>query len=250
MSFATKIIAAYDKSTFDKADQQLLKDIAPFIDGVKVGLEAMNAEGEGGYPVSTLVSSFVTDILDKEVMWDGKFADIGNTMTKAVRNLVTTRLGVTMFTLHASISDNALRAVAQAVEGTNALPLAVTVLTDIDEEQCQSRFGDTPRNTVLRFAQMTQKCNIRGLVCSPQELNFLHENTALRGVTTVIPGIRPAWAAAGDQKRIMTPADAARAGASYLVVGRPIFSPPKEVGHPADAARLIREELDQALVPA
>lgn len=237
------IVLAYDKSEFGPKDRRLLQALAPHIDFVKIGLEAMTAETRSGKTVARQVREFVVEVLEKKIMWDMKFGDIENTVAKAVRNIAAN--GVHMFTLHATISDPALRAAAAAANGT--LPLAVTVLTDLDEPQCLSRFGRKPGQAVLDFARNASKNGVGGVVCSPKELELLMNDDITRSMKKVIPGIRPDWAQANDQKRTMTPGEAARAGADHVVIGRPIMDPPQAIGSPVSAARMIREELDDAL---
>lgn len=117
--------------------------------------------------------------------------------------------------------------------------LAVTVLTSMDAPQTAAiGLPRPPAEQVELLARMGIAAGIRGFVCSPQEVSTLRALTGPAGVL-VIPGIRPAGSAAGDQKRIATPADALRAGASYLVVGRPITQDP----NPAQAARGVLEQM-------
>jgi orotidine-5'-phosphate decarboxylase len=244
----TKLILACDWSDFGAEKRALLRSVAPYIDVVKVGLESMTAENDDdeigyamGVTIARLIRAEARDELHKDVMWDMKVCDVKNTVGRALANIVEYGT-VSLTTLHATISDEALASAARICQGTGVTPLAVTVLTDLDEEQCMSRFGDRPKQIVLDFLNNAKKHGIRGLVCSPQELSFLRERGALEGITTVIPGIRPAGTAKNDQKRVMTPREAAEAGADYIVVGRPIT----EAEDPAAAAKAIREELNLA----
>lgn len=240
----TGIILAYDKSNiFDV--RQTLESVLPYVDIVKIGLEAMTAETADGKTVATYIRELVIRGFHKDVMWDMKLHDISNTIGGAAKNIV--ELGSKMFTLHATASDAALEAAAKAA-GDQSLALAVTVLTDLDEPQSHSRFGRTPSKAVLDFACNAQTLGINGLVCSPLELQYIKQHRT-KSMTTVIPGIRPVWAAANDQKRVMTPAEAAEAGADYIVVGRPILQPPEGMT-PAEAAKRIRAELDEAFASA
>ncbi len=245
MSRRTGIVLAYDKSTFDDGDQMTLTEVSSHIDFIKVGLEAMTAEDEEtGKTIARRVREFAIEVLNKPVMWDGKFHDIGNTMAKAADNIAAQ--GSSMFTIHAQASESALRKIVAIGEHNNILPLAVTVLTDLDDVECIERYSSVAEDSVLHFADLAQKCGIRGIVCSPKELVMLENHNLAAGITTVVPGIRPEWASANDQKRVTTPADAARAGADYIVIGRPILSPPAFIGTPQKAAGIIRAELDQA----
>lgn len=222
-----------------------LEPVMPFVDLVKVGLEAMTAEDLFGLTTATRTRELVLKHFRKQVMWDMKLDDISNTVEAAAKNIVA--LGSSMFTLHATVSDKALRLAAQAA-GIKALPLAVTVLTDLDDTQCVSRFEHLPPEVVLKFARNAAAQGIEGIVCSPKELGVLQGDSATRGLIKVVPGIRPAWAAANDQKRVMTPKEAADAGADYIVIGRPILTPPAHLTS-AQAAKLIRDELDGTYQP-
>lgn len=127
------------------------------------------------------------------------------------------------------------------------LVLAVTVLTSLEENNAHLIFGAPTKAKVLQFARDAKIAGCDGIVCSPQELEFLDNHSELSGLFRVVPGIRPKWSVVGDQKRIMTPADAIKAGADYLVIGRPITDPPKEVGTPVDAVKRIIEEIESVL---
>lgn len=138
-----------------------------------------------------------------------------------------------------------LAAARAALEGITDPPqlLAVTVLTSMDQAQLDAiGLERSPASHVELLARMGLDAGIRGFVCSPKEVATLRTLTGPEGVL-VIPGIRPAGAPIGDQKRIATPADALRAGASYLVVGRPITQAPD----PAEAAEAILKEMAEAL---
>jgi orotidine-5'-phosphate decarboxylase len=121
--------------------------------------------------------------------------------------------------------------------------LAVTVLTSMDAAQMKAAgIGRTPEKQVELLAKMALQAGFRGFVCAPQEVAALRALTGREGVL-VVPGIRPAGAKAGDQKRKAAPADALKAGASYLVVGRPIT----QAANPAEAAEAILKEMVAAL---
>jgi orotidine-5'-phosphate decarboxylase len=201
----------------------------------KVGLELFAASGP----------SVLEPILARghSVFLDLKFHDIPNTVAGAVRSAA--RLGARMMTIHASGGPAMLTAARKALEGIDHPPqlLAVTMLTSMDTDQ-MSAIGleRTPAQQVNLLAQMTLESGIRGFVCSPQEV------AAVRGLAgaeaaIVVPGIRPAGSDIGDQKRIATPAETLRMGASYLVVGRPITQAPD----PAAAASAILAEMATAL---
>ena len=197
----------------------------------KVGLELYVAAGP----------SVLQPIIERghNVFLDLKLHDIPNTVAGAVRSAA--KLGARMLTLHASGGPAMLSAARDALAGMTNPPelLAVTVLTSMDAGQLHATgVGHLPSSQVELLAKMGMEAGIRGFVCSPQEVAVLRRLTGPEGVL-VIPGIRPAGAAIGDQKRIAGPADALRSGASYLVVGRPITQAP----YPAEAATATIKEM-------
>ncbi len=197
--------------------------------------------GEACHDLSILRRLFST--VGNNVFWDGKWDDIPNTTQGAAKAIQP--LSPLFFNVHAAAGRKAIeRAVAN--KGHSKV-LGVTVLTSIDPDECQSIFGDVPRKVVIRFAGMLLEEGADGIICSPQELTILRQQPALQELLMITPGIRPAWAAASDQKRVMTPGEAVKAGADYLVIGRPITQPPKETGSPVTAANLIAEEITSAL---
>lgn len=171
---------------------------------------------------------------------DGKLCDIPNTVKGA--SVAISRLGVRFFNVHASSGIESVKAAVSAKGKCQVL--GVTVLTSIGEEECHSIFGDKPGFKVVDFARQLVAAGADGIICSPQELAPLGTYPSLLRIT---PGVRPAWAAVGDQKRVMTPAEAIKAGADYLVIGRPITKPPTEIGGPVEAAKKIAEEIASAL---
>ena len=201
----------------------------------KVGLELFVAAGPA-----------VLEPLLKQghsIFLDLKFHDIPNTVAGAVRSAA--GLGVKMMTVHAAGGPAMLEAARGALEGIADPPelLAVTMLTSMDAGQTQAiGLERTPAEQVELLARMGLAAGMRGFVCSPQEVAAVRALTGPGGIL-VVPGIRPAGAAAGDQKRIATPAETLRAGASYLVVGRPIT----QAADPAAAAQAIVAEMATAL---
>jgi orotidine-5'-phosphate decarboxylase len=177
------------------------------------------------------------------IFLDLKFHDIPNTVAAAVRSAAS--LGVHMTTIHASGGPAMLAAARKAITGLSNPPelLAVTVLTSMDAAQLEATgVSDAPASQVVRLAQLGMDAGLRGFVCSPQEVAALRSLTGPRGLL-VVPGIRPSGSAVGDQKRIAAPGDALRAGASFLVVGRPIT----QAADPAHAASAILDEMASAL---
>jgi orotidine-5'-phosphate decarboxylase len=200
----------------------------------KVGLELFVAAGPG--LVQKLVERGCSIFLDLKVN------DIPNTVAGAVRSGAA--LGVRMMTLHANGGPAMLAAAQSALEGIADPPqlLAVTVLTSMDKAQVAAvGLERSPAEQVELLARMGLDAGINGFVCSPQEVGTLRAMTGPDGVL-VIPGIRPAGGEVGDQKRVATPADALRNGASYLVVGRPIT----QAADPAGAAEAILREMATA----
>jgi orotidine-5'-phosphate decarboxylase len=203
----------------------------------KVGLELFVAAGPA--VLEPLVAR------GHSVFLDLKLHDIPNTVAGAVRSAAA--LGVRMMTLHAAGGPVMLGAARAALDGVAEPPelLAVTVLTSIDQDQMNAvGLGRSPAEQVELLARMGLEAGIRGFICSPQEVATLRALTGPES-TLVIPGIRPSGAAVGDQKRIATPAEALRQGASFLVVGRPIIQAPD----PAEAAEAILREMAEALEP-
>jgi orotidine-5'-phosphate decarboxylase len=201
----------------------------------KVGLELFVAAGP----------AVLEPILRRgySVFLDLKLHDIPNTVAGAVRSAA--GLGTRMLTVHAGGGPAMLAAAQEAVAAFTNGPqlLAVTVLTSMDEMQLKAVGASrSPAGQVEFLARMGMDCGIRGFVCSPQEVAAVRSITGPEG-TLVIPGIRPAGDAAGDQKRIATPGDALRKGASYLVVGRPIT----QAADPARAAEAILAEMAAVL---
>lgn len=177
------------------------------------------------------------------IFLDLKFHDIPNTVAGAVRSAA--GLGVHMMTVHAAGGPAMLAAARAALDGVPDAPtlLAVTVLTSMDAAQLAAiGVPQSPAAQVEAMARMAMAEGFRGFVCSPQEVEALRAATGPEGIL-VIPGIRPAGAGIGDQKRIAAPADALRSGASYLVVGRPIT----QAANPAAAAEAILAEMAEGL---
>ena len=175
----------------------------------------------------------------KKVFLDLKLHDIGNTVARGVESVA--RLGATFLTVHAY--PQTMKAAVEGRAGTGLKILAVTVLTSYDDGDLHAagyRLGVT--DLAEARAQQAQVLGVDGLVCSPQEAASLRKVVGHQMVL-VTPGIRPAGSAAGDQKRIMTPARAIAAGADYLVVGRPVL----EAADPRAAAEAIQAEIAQAL---
>ncbi|HHE67586.1 MAG TPA: orotidine-5'-phosphate decarboxylase [Candidatus Parcubacteria bacterium] len=231
-----RVIVALDVDNLSEA-LELASKLKPYIWGVKVGLQLLTVVG-APKAVSALKQ------LGLRVFFDGKFCDIPNTVAAASK--AASDLGVDMFNVHVSCGAKSLLAAAE--NKGNAKVLGVTVLTSLGEKGCLSIFGVRPKEKVLHFTKMALACGLDGIICSPQELEMLSLEEGFSSFLKVVPGVRPSWALKGDQKRVMTPEKAILAGADYLVIGRPITQPPKEIGGPLEAVQMINQEIDQALV--
>jgi len=175
----------------------------------------------------------------KNVFLDMKLLDIDNTVAKGVENIAT--MGMTMLTVHAY--PKAMRAAVKAAEGSGLCLLAVTVLTSMDDaDLLEVGYQADARTLVMRRAEQALAAGMGGIVCSAEESAAVRKIVG-SDMAIVTPGIRPAGSDAGDQKRVMTPGDALRAGSSHLVVGRPIV----KAEDPRAAAGAILAEMTSAL---
>lgn len=236
-----KIIIALDVKNKEEAVAIVsgLKDARTF----KVGLELFTAEGPALFKK--------LKVLRKGIFLDLKLHDIPNTVAGAVRSAV--RHGVQMMTIHTSggrdmmaRAAEAARETAEAEKVETPLLLGVTILTSLKSAELDE-VGMKPdvAGQVLRLAGLAKSAGMDGVVCSPQEIEIIRKEHG-RDLLIVTPGIRPAWAAAQDQKRIMTPAEAVGKGADYLVIGRPITG----AASPQEAFARIVEELERPDDPA
>ncbi|HTL68121.1 MAG TPA: orotidine-5'-phosphate decarboxylase [Lacunisphaera sp.] len=225
------LILALDVPTREEA-APLLRQLRGQLRWVKIGLQLFTAYGP----------NYVREVagLGFEVFLDLKLHDIPNTVAKAVESLAP--LPIRMLTLHTSGGGEMMRAAlaAQQKHNPRLLLLGVTVLTSTDDAGLREiGVASNSPEQVARLGQLAAAAGLRGLVCSPLEVALLRGRLPA-DMQLVTPGIRPAGeAGTDDQKRIMTPAEAARAGSSYIVVGRPILRAPD----PAAAARAILSEL-------
>ncbi|PYD60170.1 orotidine-5'-phosphate decarboxylase [Novacetimonas maltaceti] len=228
----TRLIVSLD--TKDRAQAAAWRDVAAHASAmVKMGLEFTYAQG----------LEAVREVADGLPLFlDLKLHDIPNTVASAIGSLA--RVRPAMLTIHASGGRAMIAAARRAVdetfpEGARPLLLAVTVLTSLDAEALHETGVESDvADQVVRLGRLAVSAGADGLVCSPHEIRLLREALG-DGPVLVVPGIRPAGSAAGDQKRIMTPAQAHAAGADYIVVGRPITRAPD----PAAAAAAIAAEL-------
>lgn len=217
--------------------RSLVESLANHVGAFKIGYEL--GFGIGWEKAARLV----TDAGGK-LFVDAKLDDIPNTVGKGAAAIAAFR--PTFLTVHASAGVVAMRAAKEA-SGDHTRVLAVTVLTSLSDDDTNVIFGAPAHTRVVDFALLAAEAGVDGVVCSPQELEVLKKaiesSPQLKKLAYVTPGVRPTWAAANDQKRVMTPGNAIAAGADYLVIGRPITNPPAHIGSPVDAAMHIAEEL-------
>jgi len=227
-----KIIVAIDSPDLDSA-LTLIRPLAAEGCVFKVGLQLFTAVGPE-------IIRRIQD-LGAKVFLDLKFHDIPNTAKAAVRSAVA--LGVDMTTIHLAGGPAMVSEAVQAAENTKTLVLGVTVLTSMDDASLDLIGIPRPAaDLVVHLAEMGTHCNLRGVVASPQEITPLREEFG-HSLTIVTPGVRPEGSDKGDQRRVMTPGEAVRCGADYLVIGRPITAAPS----PHDAFLQIAAEIAAAL---
>jgi orotidine-5'-phosphate decarboxylase len=225
-----RLIVALDLPALDAAEAMVAR-LGDSVTFYKIGYQLAYA---GGLPLVRQLAN-----AGKKVFVDLKLHDIGNTVARGVESVA--KLGATFLTVHAY--PQTMQAAVEAASGSGLRILAVTVLTSYDDGDLHAagyRFGVS--DLVEARAQQAQVLGVDGLVCSAEEAASLHRIVGHRMVL-VTPGIRPAGAAVGDQKRIMTPGRAIAAGADYLVVGRPVL----EAADPKAAVDAMQAEILQAL---
>lgn len=234
-----RILVALDTPDLETA-VTLTRQLRSQVGGFKVGLEICTALG-----TPRVVAAIAA--VGGSLFLDLKLHDIPNTVAGAVRAVCALGPMVRMLTLHCTGGSAMLRAAVTAAHSMPYRPLllGVTVLTSLDAAALATELQVAPSVTdyVVHLARMAQACGLDGVVASPHEVRAIR--AACPNLRIVTPGIRPHWAATGDQHRVLTPADALRAGADYLVIGRPITSPPPEVGDPATAAARIVTDIEQ-----
>jgi orotidine-5'-phosphate decarboxylase len=205
----SSLIVALDVDSVDEA-RRLITDLGDTVGFYKIGHQLAFS---GGLELARQLKSE-----GKQVFLDLKLLDIDNTIEKGVASIV--RLGVDMLTIHAY--PKAMRAAVKAAAGSPLTVLGVTVLTSMDEADLkEAGYLTTPRDLVLRRALQARQAGMGGIVCSPEEAKAVRSILG-PDMAVVTPGIRPAGADKGDQKRVAIPRDALKAGANHLVVGRPI----------------------------
>jgi orotidine-5'-phosphate decarboxylase len=239
LSVKDRLVVALDVA--DRAAAlRLVEQLSGVVGMFKVGPQLYTAEGP----------AFVRALIEsgERVFLDLKFHDIPNTVRGAARSA--SRLGVSIFNVHAMGGREMMRA---ALSGfgeldilwiTRPAVLGVTVLTSMDGASLtEVGVESDAASEVVRLARLAYDAGLDGVVASPGEIRLIRENISAPGFIILTPGIRPAWAESGDQKRVATPAEALRDGADFIVVGRPITSDPD----PRAAAERILEEIDRTL---
>jgi orotidine-5'-phosphate decarboxylase len=224
-----RLIVALDVSTAAAA-QKIVAAVGDSALTYKVGMQLYTAEGP------QIVRDLVTS--GRRVFLDLKYHDIPNTVNSAVSEAA--KLGVSMLTVHASGGAKMLRAAADAAQARPGLiVLAVTVLTSMDGNDLETiGMGGTVADSVVRLAKVALANGCTGIVSSAREASKLRSEFG-KDFAIVTPGVRPAGGEVGDQKRVVTPAEAIASGASHIVVGRPIT----DADDPAAAAREIVGQL-------
>lgn len=221
------LIVALDLNTRAEAEM-LIARLGDRVDFYKIGYQLFYG-GDGLNLGKALLKA------GKRVFFDLKLLDIDNTVEKGVAAIAAT--GATMLTVHAY--PKAMRAAAKAAEGSRLTVLGVTVLTSMDDSDvAEAGYGRDVAGLVALRARQARDAGIGGIVCSPGEAEMVRSIVGPE-LAIVTPGIRPAGSAPGDQKRVMGPRAALEAGATHLVVGRPISAAPD----PAQAAAAILNEM-------
>ena len=228
--FENPIYVAIDTPDMDRA-LALARAVKPHAGGLKIGLEFYIAHGPQG--VRAIVA------MGLPVFADLKFHDIPNTVAGAAREIAKT--GAAIFNVHASGGEAMLRAAVEAAHGINLRikVIAVTVLTSLDDAALDAVGQRGPAaDQVVRLASLAKRCGLDGVVCSAHEIAAIRKECG-DDFLLAVPGIRPAGSDLADQRRVMTPRQAADAGADIIVIGRPINA----AADPAVAAREIKESL-------
>lgn len=261
MDAKDKIIVALDVDTFEKA-RLLVEELTPYVNHFKVGLELISA-GECQQTIK-----FIHNVGGK-VFYDGKLNDTPKTILKASRAI--RKKGVEMFSVHCSSGTAGMVAAKESVneayltDETTPKILGVTILTShnynslveigIFEELRIANLRELflamqqkTKDLVVKLALLAQDNGLDGVIASPLEIKAIR-NYCQSEFLVVTPGVRPKWADvdADDQKRVMPPSEAIDAGANFVVIGRPVTNPPSKVGSPANAIRIILDEINSVL---
>lgn len=230
-----RVITALDYENMEDV-KKLVTLLGDEIEYYKAGLQIFL--NTGGEIVDYLHS------LNKKIFLDLKFHDINNTTKMACE--FAAKKGVFLFNIHASCGMETMSEISTMLKAmdSSSLCIAVTVLTSMTEKNMQETFMTNAglNDMVMSMAEMTSRSGLHGVVCSAQEAAKVKEICG-KNFVTVCPGVRPAWSVSDDQKRIMTPAEAVKNGADYLVIGRPIT----KADDPKKAAMKVLEEIEAVL---
>ena len=210
LDYSKKIIVSVESDDIDQA-RKLISEFAQYSEYVKFGLVLLQK-----YTPETLCN--LANEFGLNVFLDVKLHDIENTVTNAYLNIVNS--GAKMINLHASAGAQTIKNVSKHKGSTKLI--AVGILTNIDDNECNFIYGDTVLNTQSRLLNMAVENGADGIVCSGSDLKYLNKFDWFDKVIKIVPGIRPDFSSNNDQKRIMTPFEALKNGADYLVIGRPI----------------------------
>ena len=222
-----RLVVALDYSTADDA-RRLIDRLGDAVSFYKIGLELLFG---GGLKLAEDLKS-----IGKLVLLDMKLLDIGNTIEKSVANIA--NLGVDFVTVH-GVDRKTMDAAVRGRGNSDLKLLAVTVLTNLtDKDLLEQGTIAQPGELAIRRAKLANECGFDGVIASGQEAREIRGATSKKFIIKC-PGIRPTGSLVGDQSRVMTPADAIKAGADYLVVGRPIT----EHIDPVGAALMIQREI-------
>lgn len=234
-NFKNPLIIALDVDTLEEAGR-LADILGPYVGAFKVGMQLFYSAG----------TEAVQRVKKKgPVFIDLKLHDIPNTVAGAAR--VLTRLGVSIINVHAAGGRAMMQAATGAVRDEAArtglpkpLVIAVTVLTSMDQEAFNRDLGipGSVEDRVVSWATMAKEAGLDGVVASPREISAIRDRCG-PDFAIITPGVRPQWAAANDQKRTMTPAEAVRLGATCLVIGRPVTG----AADPVEAVKAVLNEI-------
>jgi orotidine-5'-phosphate decarboxylase len=234
-----KLIVALDVDNAQRA-RELVAALRGVVGMFKIGSQLFTAAGP------SLVREIISS--DERIFLDLKYHDIPNTVARA--GVEATRLGVSIFNLHAAGGSEMMRRTADAVSEcaqaerfTRPLVIAVTVLTSAKENTLTDvGYRTAPAELVARLALLAEASGMDGVVASPREVSIVRSAVKHKNFVVITPGIRPKGTELGDQKRVTTPREAILAGADYIVVGRPIIEAPD----PAHAARQVLDEMESS----
>jgi orotidine-5'-phosphate decarboxylase len=219
---------------------EMARLVGPRVGMLKIGLELLNSAGPNA--VATLRE------LGARVFYDAKFSDIPNTVAGAAAAVG--RMGVAMFNVHAlggrRMMVEARKAAVEAASEAGLAPplvIGVTIVTSLSEDEVREELGipGDPREIAIRLAVLAKEAGLDGVVAAVHEVSGI-KRACGKDFLAVTPGIRPAWAAAGDQRRVATPAEAIAAGSDYLVVGRPVT----QADDPVEAVAAVVREMAEA----